>query len=66
MVGFQDRDNNTQRGKVVRLNPKTVTLFVEPNQKWRVPYEFLHPIIDGQKAEQQLFIEGMVLERNQD
>lgn len=65
MVGFQDRNNNTRRGKVVRLNPKTVTLLVESNQKWRVSYAFLHPIIDGQKAEQQFFIEGTVVESDQ-
>lgn len=66
MVGFTDRDNNNRRGKVVRLNPKTITLHVEPNQQWRVSYSMLHPIIDGQKTHQQRFIEGMVVERNPD
>ena len=66
MVGFKDRDNNNRRGKVIRLNPKTVTLLVEPNQKWRVSYALLHPIIDGQKAHQQNFIEGVVVERDAD
>lgn len=44
--------------------PKTVTVFVEPNQKWRVSYSMLYPIIDGEKAHEQKFIEGVVIERD--
>ncbi len=66
IVGFKDRANNNRRGKVVRTNPKTVTLLVEPNQKWRVAYSMLHPIIDGQKANDQYFIEGIVVESDSD
>lgn len=66
MVGFTDRDNNNRRGKVIRLNPKTVTLHVEPNQQWRVSYSILHPIIDGQKAHQRRFIEDVVVECDPD
>ena len=66
MVGFKDRDNNNRRGKVIRINPKTVTLFVEPNQKWRISYSMLHPIIDSHKAHQPHFIEGVVVESNPD
>lgn len=47
--GFRDRANNILRGRVIRTNPKTVTLLVEPNQRWRVSYSMLHSIIDGQK-----------------
>jgi hypothetical protein len=65
-VGFKDRGNHNRRGEVIRLNPKTVTLLVEPNQKWRVSYALLHPIIDGEKARQQLFIEGVVVDRDPD
>lgn len=64
IVGFQDRENNTLRGKVIRINPKTVTLFVEPNQKWRVSYSMLHSIIDGQSRNQQRFIEGIIVEKD--
>jgi len=60
--GFRDRANNMLRGKVIRINPKTVTLFVEPNQHWRVSYSMLHSIIDGQKASEQKFIEGIVVD----
>lgn len=64
-VGFKDKANNNLRGKVIRINPKTVTLFVEPNQQWRVPYSMLHPIIDGHKANDGLFIEGVVVESDE-
>lgn len=66
IVGFKDRANNNRRGKVIRINTKTVTLFVEPNQRWRVSYSILHPIIDGQKAHQQHFIEGVVVKSDPD
>jgi hypothetical protein len=60
--GFRDRANNVLRGKVIRINPKTVTLFVEPNQNWRVGYSMLHSIIDGQQSNGQKFIEGIVVD----
>ena len=60
--GFRDRANNILRGRVIRTNPKTVTLLVEPNQHWRVSYSMLHSIIDGQKASEQKFIEGVVVD----
>ena len=63
LVGFRSKSNKNVRGKVMRINPKTVTLFVEPNQKWRVSYSMLYPIIDGEKAHEQKFIEGVVIER---
>lgn len=65
-VGFRDNANNNLRGKVIRINPKTVTLFVEPNQKWRVTYSMLHPIIDGQIVNEQQFIEGVIVESDSD
>jgi hypothetical protein len=65
-VGFRDKANNNLRGKVIHTNPKTVTLLVEPNQKWRVAYSLLHSIIDGQEVYKQLCIEGAVVESNSD
>jgi len=62
LVGFRNRSNRNVRGKVMRINPKTVTLFVEPNEKWRVSYSMLYPIVDGEKAHEQRFIEGVVVE----
>jgi len=66
LVGFKDKANNNLRGKVININPKTVTVLVEPNQKWRVSYSMLHPIIDGQKADEKLFIEGVVVKHHSD
>lgn len=64
LVGYRSKSNENICGKVMRLNPKTVTIFVEPNQKWRVPYSMLYPIIDGEIALERKFIEGVVIERN--
>jgi hypothetical protein len=63
-VGFKSRTGRNVHGKVVRLNPKTVTVSVEPNEKWRVPYSMLCPVIDGAKASGRRFIEGVVVERD--
>ncbi|MHB9071752.1 MAG: hypothetical protein ACYC54_15440 [Sedimentisphaerales bacterium] len=65
-VGFRDKANNNLRGKVIHTNPKTVSLLVEPNQKWRVSYSMLHAIIDGQKVHEQLCIESVVVGSNSD
>jgi hypothetical protein len=46
-VGFRDRQNQDKYGRVVALNPKTVTILTQDNQKWRVAYQFLFPVIDG-------------------
>ena len=62
LVGFENKYRKNVCGKVIRLNPKTVTVFVEPHQKWRVPYSMLYPIIDGEIAHERRLIEGVVLE----
>ncbi len=62
IVGFRDKSNQNVRGRVLRLNSKTVSIFVEPNVKWRVSYSMLHPIVDGETTHEQLFIEGIVVE----
>ena len=62
LVGFRNKSNKDVRGEVIRINPKTVSIFVEPNQKWRVSYSMLYPIIDGEKAHEHKFIEGVVVE----
>jgi hypothetical protein len=63
-VGFRSKSNQNVHGKVLRLNPRTVTVFVEPNEQWRVSYSVLYPIIDGEKACGHRFIEGVVVERD--
>jgi len=44
MVGFLDRENRERYGKVIRLNPKTVTLQCEQEQ-WRVAYSLLFKVL---------------------
>lgn len=48
-VGFVDREQQERSGQVVRLNDKTVTL-MSNGQQWRVPYAFLHRIVDGSRS----------------
>ena len=47
-VGFRDRDNQERYGRIVKLNPKTASLLVDERYKWRVAYQLLFSIIDGQ------------------
>jgi hypothetical protein len=38
-------------GSVERLNPKTVSLVTPAAKRWRVPYQLLYPVIDGEQIE---------------
>jgi hypothetical protein len=49
-VGFVDRNNIEQYGKVVRLNQKTVTMENETSG-WRVPYSMLFAVHEQTKTE---------------
>lgn len=46
-VGFRDRQNQDKYGQVVALNQKTATILTKDNQKWRVAYQFLFPVIES-------------------
>lgn len=46
-VGFRDRQNQDKYGRVVGLNQKTATILAKDNQKWRVAYQFLFPVIES-------------------
>ena len=46
-VGFRDRQNQDKYGRVVALNQKTATILTSDNQKWRVAYPLLFPVIDS-------------------
>ncbi len=46
-IGFHDRQNQDKYGRVVALNQKTATILTTDNQKWRVAYQFLFPVIDS-------------------
>ncbi len=45
-VGFRDRQNQGRYGRVLALNQKTATIITRDQQRWRVAYQFLFPIID--------------------
>jgi len=45
-VGFRSRDGHEIYGKIIRLNPKTVTIKTKQGE-WRVAYSFLFPIVDS-------------------
>ncbi|MEN8133160.1 MAG: hypothetical protein ABFS45_23870 [Pseudomonadota bacterium] len=62
-VGFHDRQNKERYGVVKRLNPKTATLMVNNNTKWRVAYQFLFPIIDSERSGDPSALEGEVISR---
>ena len=47
IVGFLDRDNCECVGTIVKLNQKTVGIECEDGTKWRVSYQFLFRILDG-------------------
>ena len=46
-VGFRDRQNQDKYGQVAALNQKTATILTGDNQRWRVAYQFLFPVIDS-------------------
>lgn len=50
ILGFQDRQGQQRRGKVTRLNTKTVTLMCD-GLSWRVSYALLHRLIDADASE---------------
>jgi hypothetical protein len=49
-VGFVDKHGREHYGTVVRLNQKTVSLDCGKDNKWRVAYSLLFPVIDAEKA----------------
>ena len=63
-VGFRDNQNNDLYGEVIRLNPKTATVIMEDNSRWRVPYRLLYDVIEGEGIIESRLIEGEVIKRN--
>jgi hypothetical protein len=48
--GFRDRQNRDRYGRVLALNQKTATILTGDQQRWRVAYEFLFPVIDSNEG----------------
>lgn len=57
-VGFKDRSNSDLFGEVIRLNQKTATVKINEYTEWRVPYNQLFSVIDGEigSLQEQAFI----------
>jgi len=51
-VGFKNKDYEDIYGEVIRLNQKTATIQVDMHNQWRVSYDLLFPVLDGEKSEQ--------------
>jgi hypothetical protein len=63
-VGYHDRQQREQYGKIIRINPKTVTLhLINSGAEWRVPYSLLFKVVDGEGGQVQDtgLIEGEVI-----
>jgi hypothetical protein len=50
-VGFKDRQNRDMYGTIISLNPKTATILVKNNGKWRVAYGHLFEVLPGTSAD---------------
>lgn len=48
-VGFS-REGEEIIGRVERLNQKTVSIITASNHRWRVSYQLLYPIIEGEQG----------------
>ncbi|MCP4474182.1 MAG: hypothetical protein GY821_06375 [Gammaproteobacteria bacterium] len=54
LVGFKNREGKDLIGKIVRLNSKTVTMFIASTQeRWRVHYSNLYRVYEGGRADMQ-------------
>ncbi len=49
-VGFRDRQNMDRYGRVLALNQKTATIITGDQQRWRVAYQFLFPVIESNEG----------------
>jgi len=50
-VGFNNKAGEVVVGRIQGLNQKTVSLITALGHRWRVAYQLLYTIIDGQKNE---------------
>ncbi len=61
IVGFRDKENNDVRGEIVRLNQKTATIRTDLKTEWRVGYQWLYLVVDGELSNPYL-IEGQIVD----
>jgi len=62
IVVYPDRQNNDVHGRIIRLNPKTATIKTDAGAKWRVGYQWLSLVIDGEQRSPRL-IEGRIVDK---
>lgn len=60
-VGFRDKQNKDVYGEIIRLNQKTATIVTNTNAKWRVAYDYLYLVIEGEQGSPHL-IEGEIID----
>lgn len=63
-VAFKDRDGRELLGEVVKLNPKNAKVQVGLIN-WRVGYDWLMPVIDGEVKGDLNLLEGEVVDREE-
>jgi hypothetical protein len=51
MVGFRDRQNEEQYGRVLALNQKTASILTNQGQRWRVAYALLFKVMDTESGQ---------------
>lgn len=61
IVGFPDKQNNDVHGEVIRLSQKTATIRTSANTEWRVGYQWLYLVIDGEPGFP-LLIKGQIVD----
>jgi hypothetical protein len=61
IVGFPDKQNNDVHGEVIRLNQKSATIRTNVNTEWRVGYQWLYLVIEGEPGFS-LQIKGEIVE----
>ena len=52
-VGFKNKHNKNIYGTVIRLNQKSATIEIKPQQQWRVHYSFLFFVFEENMEESQ-------------
>lgn len=56
-VGFNNKEGEVIVGRILGLNQKTVSLITAQGGRWRVAYQLLYTILDGQKNDNNELIE---------
>jgi len=64
-IGYHNRKHQEVYGTILQLNPKTATVLTSKGERWRVPYNLLFKVMDGEKGHETQtagLIEGEILQ----